>query len=159
MCRWHLGYAYAKPNMLPTRRGFTEFFGTSVTHCEGPPSYPAVPLFANETRIGRLGVDVDPFAVWDNFTAAAVQYISNHQSGTRAGTPFFLYFAIDNTHQPVSYPTRFANTTARGPFGDAVAFLDEAVGQILTAAAATNNTLVVFTGDNGELAPPPPPPR
>ena len=38
------------------RHGFDKFYGTPCTHCEGPPSYPAVPVFDDETKIGRIGI-------------------------------------------------------------------------------------------------------
>lgn len=41
----------------------------------------------------------------------------------------------------------FLNTTTRGPFGDALAEVDSAVGAV--SAAADDNTLIIFVSDNG----------
>ena len=69
-----------------------------------------------------------------------------------SGTPFFLYFAFQHTHQPQFAGKDFTNTTLRGPFGDALAELDWGVGQVMQAlkdAGVDNDTFVFFTADNG----------
>jgi len=47
---------------------------------------------------------------------------------------------------------RFRNTTSRGSFGDALAEMDDSIGQIISSLHANgiqNDTLVFFTSDNG----------
>ena len=69
-----------------------------------------------------------------------------------AGTPFFLYFAFQHTHNPQFAGKNFTNTTIRGPFGDSLAELDWGVGQVMQAlkdAGVDDNTFVFFTADNG----------
>ena len=69
-----------------------------------------------------------------------------------SGSPFFLYFAFQHTHQPQFAGKEFTNTTIRGPFGDALAELDWGVGQVMQAlkdANVDNTTFVFFTSDNG----------
>ena len=69
-----------------------------------------------------------------------------------SSTPFFLYFAFQHTHQPQFASEQFTNTTLRGPFGDSLANLDWAVGEVMTALkenGVDNDTFVFFTSDNG----------
>ena len=71
-----------------------------------------------------------------------------------SSTPFFLYFAFQHTHQPQFASEQFTNTTLRGPFGDSLANLDWAVGEVMTALkenGVDNDTFVFFTSDNGYL--------
>ena len=71
---------------------------------------------------------------------------------TAAGSPFFLYFAFQHTHQPQFAGRNFTNTTLRGPYGDSLAELDWGVGQVMQALKDANvdeNTFVFFTADNG----------
>jgi arylsulfatase A-like enzyme len=46
-------------------------------------------------------------------------------------SPFFLYFAPDNTHIPLFASAKFQGTSARGLYGDCVQELDYGVGQVL----------------------------
>jgi len=67
-------------------------------------------------------------------------------------TPFFLYYAPDDTHAPVYSAPQFANSSARGPYGDAVVEMDWSVGQILNKLqelGIDNNTFVIWASDNG----------
>ena len=71
---------------------------------------------------------------------------------TDSKTPFFLYFAFQHTHTPQFASKQFTNTTLRGPFGDSLANLDWAVGEVIAALktfGVANNTFVFFTSDNG----------
>jgi arylsulfatase A-like enzyme len=107
-------------------------------------------LYHNETLVGRLQMDVNESSLVDLYTDFATTFISRHQAS--GSNPWFMYFALDATHEPVYFPDRFANSTPRGPFGDAVAASDDAVGRLLSAledAGMTEDTLVVYTGDNG----------
>ena len=66
--------------------------------------------------------------------------------------PFFLYFAFQHTHEPQFASEQFTNSTLRGPFGDSLANLDWAVGEVMSALRqfkVDNNTFVFFTSDNG----------
>jgi arylsulfatase A-like enzyme len=154
--KWHLGYSYSKPDQLPTRHGFDVFYGTPYTHSEGPPNYPAVPLFSNETRIGRLGIDIDTSDLVFKYSEQAQMFI---ESQSAAGRSFLIYMALDNTHSEVYYPANFSGLTRKGPYGDATAALDWTVGQVidtLTRLKLSDNTLVFFTSDNGAWYIPPP---
>lgn len=49
-------YGYWFELVYKCRHGFDRFYGTPVTHCEGPPSYPAVPVFDGAKKVGRIGI-------------------------------------------------------------------------------------------------------
>ena len=77
---------------------------------------------------------------------------SNCLLHSAAGSPFFLYFPFQHTHQPQFAGKDFTGATLRGPFGDALAELDWGVGQVMQTlkdAGVDNNTFVFFTSDNG----------
>ena len=83
---------------------------------------------------------------------SASQFLNLISHCPASGTPFFLYFAFQHTHQPQFAGKDFTNTTLRGPFGDALAELDWGVGQVMQAlkdAGVDNDTFVFFTADNG----------
>ena len=76
-----------------------------------------------------------------------------------AARPAFVWFAFGHVHTATpDIPARqyagcpFVNATARGPFGDALAEVDWAVGALMDAVAALGadaNTLALFVSDNG----------
>lgn len=66
--------------------------------------------------------------------------------------PFFLYYAPNNVHVPLTPGTSFQGSSAAGVYGDFVQELDWMVGEIvqtLETAGQLNNTLIVFSSDNG----------
>ena len=85
----------------------------------------------------------------DTFTAKAVDFIT-----TRAGKPFFLFFATHDIHVPRVPHPRFVGKSGMGPRGDALLEADWSVGQVLDTLdrlKLTDNTLVIFTSDNGPV--------
>lgn len=83
------------------------------------------------------------------FTEEAAGFIS---AAARAGKPWFLYFAPLAPHRPVVPNRDFRGRSAAGLYGDFVAEVDWAVGEILAAverADASSDTLVIVTSDNG----------
>jgi arylsulfatase A-like enzyme len=70
----------------------------------------------------------------------------------QAKEPFFVYYAPHIPHWPHVPAPQFQGTTEMGFYGDFIAQLDWAVGeivQVLRKAGQLNNTLIVFTSDNG----------
>lgn len=60
--------------------------------------------------------------------------------------------AFSHVHAPNFASETFCNTSTRGPVGDAVQELDDAVGQLLAVLdrlGVDDNTVVFFTSDNG----------
>jgi len=154
VAKWHLGYSYGQTKYLPLQQGFTHFVGTPVTHCEGPPNYPAIPLFHNNTIVARLGIDLDiNRQLIFNYTDAATQFIRDHSpGGARENVPFFIYYALDNTHEQVFYPSNWTDFSLRGDFGDAMHAYDWSIGRILDqldASGLTEHVPTVYTTDNG----------
>lgn len=68
------------------------------------------------------------------------------------GAPFILIMSFAHVHAPNFRSPRWANTSARGPVGDATQEVDDAVGQIASGLKATGldgSTMQWFTSDNG----------
>ncbi|MEQ1858736.1 MAG: arylsulfatase [Chthoniobacteraceae bacterium] len=84
----------------------------------------------------------------DTFAKKAVGFLEKQD----AKTPFFLYFATHGIHVPRVPHERFKGASQCGIRGDAIAELDDTVGQVLAALdrlKLSDNTLVIFTSDNG----------
>jgi arylsulfatase A-like enzyme len=70
----------------------------------------------------------------------------------KAGTPFFLYLATHDIHEPMVPHPRFRGTSGCGWRGDVIHQLDWTVGEVLGALdrlGLAKDTLVIFTSDNG----------
>lgn len=70
----------------------------------------------------------------------------------KPGTPFFLFLATHDIHEPMVPHPRFRGTSGCGWRGDVIHQLDWTVGQVLGALdrlGFTRDTLVIFTSDNG----------
>ena len=83
------------------------------------------------------------------FTEEATGFMAR---ASGAGKPWFLYFAPLAPHRPVVPNPSFGGRSAAGLYGDFVAEVDWAVGEILAALErddVSDNTLVVVTSDNG----------
>lgn len=83
------------------------------------------------------------------FTEEAVGFIDRT---ARQGSRFFLYFTPITPHRPVVPNEGFLKKSAAGLYGDFVAELDWAVGQIVMALdrhGLGDETLLVVTSDNG----------
>ena len=68
--------------------------------------------------------------------------------------PFFLYLPLPAPHKPVLPHPDFRGRTGLGDYGDFVAQVDDAVGQLLRAldeAGVAEDTLLVYTSDNGSF--------
>ncbi|MBI5799423.1 MAG: arylsulfatase [Verrucomicrobia bacterium] len=66
--------------------------------------------------------------------------------------PFFLYYAPNNIHTPLTPNAKFKGTSQAGKYGDFVHELDWSVGELLATLdrlKLTDSTLVIFTSDNG----------
>lgn len=77
----------------------------------------------------------------------AVAFIEEHKDER-----FFLYYAPNNVHVPLTPATRFRGTSQCGVYGDFVQELDWSVGEVLATLDRLHlaeKTLVIFTSDNG----------
>ncbi|XP_035828123.1 N-acetylgalactosamine-6-sulfatase-like [Aplysia californica] len=150
----HLGQ---QPRYHPLRHGFDEWFGSSNCHL-GPfnnRDTPNVPVFRDADMVGRYYEDF-PFNKQTGEANLTQIYINEATSfiekQVATGQPFFLYWAVDATHDPVYASPDFLGTSRRGIYGDAVRELDSGVGRILQTLQklkVDNNTFVFFSSDNG----------
>ena len=146
----------------PIHHGFDEYFGVSASldmapyvyirndRFTAPPTHeqPAVP-FPYFIRHGPRSDDFVIDEVLDRLVDEAVGFIDR---SAQAGDPFFLYLPLTAPHKPTQPHERFRGRTGLGEYGDFVAQVDDAVGQVLAAldrAGASDETLVIFTSDNG----------
>lgn len=158
--KWHLGYrpAAAKPfQMMPTRHGFQEFFGTP--HSNDMANFH---LIENETVLDPDFSTADEQAqiTW-RYTEAALDFIQRKSADAK---PFFLYLAHTMTHIPcwpsdrefanadgTTWP-KFEGLSGAGNYYDIVMEIDHSVSRVLTKLdelGIADNTLVIFTSDNG----------
>jgi len=135
--KWHLGHA--KPEWLPTHRGFDEYLGIPYSNDMRP-----VQLVDGDRRVEY---PLAQATVTQRYTARALDFIERNKE--RA---FFLYFPQMHVHKPLAPSEDFYKKSGAGLYGDTVAELDWSVGQVLAklkALGLDENTLVMFTSDNG----------
>ncbi|KAK7505806.1 hypothetical protein BaRGS_00003077 [Batillaria attramentaria] len=151
--KWHLGQ---QPQYHPLMHGFDEWFGAPNCHF-GPfddKTQPNIPVFRDADMIGRYYEDylIDKKTGESNLTQIFIQEALTFIEQQANKKPFFLYWAVDATHEPVYASTKFLGKSQRGRYGDAVQELDYGVGQILQKVnelGIANDTLVIFSSDNG----------
>ena len=147
----------------PLDHGFDEFFGLSGSPSSPPYVYirddrfTAIPVRVQPGTPGpHLDINEGPLA--DDFVFEEVQNrlveeaVAFVDRASQAEQPFFLYLPLTAPHVPILPDGRFLGTTGLGRYGDFVAQLDDAVGQVLSAleeAGVLDDTLLVFTSDNG----------
>ena len=76
------------------------------------------------------------------YVKESVDFIASH---SKQNKPWFLYMAFNHVHVPDFASPLFCNSTKRGLFGDALAELDTAVGNIVDSvveAGVDNNTII-----------------
>jgi arylsulfatase A-like enzyme len=83
------------------------------------------------------------------YTEKALRFLDEQQDSLQ---PFFLYLPHTIAHIPLHPHPRFVGSSQRGPYGDVVQELDDAVGQVLAKLSELGmdeNTIVIFSSDNG----------
>lgn len=152
--KWHLGH---QPQFLPTRHGFDLFFGIPYPNDHGPErltskeprvsrGFPPIPLLRGESVVEQ---PAQLASLPERFVAEARKFIAEHKDA-----PFYLQLSNIETHTPWLVPQRFQYKSQAGVYGDAVACLDWAVGELLDELAKQGldgDTLVVVSSDNGPL--------
>ncbi len=168
--KWHLGLQnndrtdYAKPlRPGPIEAGYDSYFGIPASldmppylyfendrataqptaHVDGIREHRGVFWREGAVAPGFKHIDVLP-----TITKRAVDYIA----GRQAGQPFFLYLALTAPHTPWLPTPAFRGKAAAGEYGDFVAMVDDAVGQVLSAidrGKLADDTLLIMTSDNG----------
>jgi arylsulfatase A len=145
--KWHLGH---RPEFLPTRHGFDEYFGLPYSndmwprHPEAPKgTYPNLPLIDGDRVIESKP---DQRQLTKAYTERAVNFIDRNKE-----KPFLLYLAHSMPHVPIFVSETFPRSNA-GLYADVIREIDWSVGEVIDALRKNgleSNTLVVFTSDNG----------
>jgi arylsulfatase len=157
--KWHLGDQQGR---YPTDQGFDEWYGipnsTSVSPwtssvgfdpavaptphiMEGVKGQPSRKLEAYDLRTRRL-IDTE-------ITRRAMDFI---RRSAGADQPFFAYVPFTLVHYPTLPHPEFAGRTGNGDWADALAEMDQHVGQIVQTVdelGLAEDTVVIFTSDNG----------
>lgn len=145
--KWHLGH---RPQFLPTRHGFDEYFGLPYSndmwprHPEQPQGYPDLPLIEGE-KVIAYNPEMANLTTW--YTERAVSFIERNK-----GRPFFLYLAHSMPHVPLGVSDKFKGKSQQGMYGDVIMEIDGSAGQVLDALRRNGleeNTLIMFATDNG----------
>jgi arylsulfatase A-like enzyme len=154
--KWHLGVT---PQLVPTSRGFDEFFGfLPAAHAYLHPDGAAAPFRAKipgqhpGSLLRNTTVVEEKEYTTDAFGREASAFVRRSQ-----GKPFFLYLATNAVHEPLQAPQnyldRFPNVTGkRKTYLAMLSALDDNIGKVLTAlreTGAEDNTLITFISDNG----------
>lgn len=136
--KWHLGHA--KPEWLPTNRGFDTYFGIPYSNDMRP-----VKLFEGTQPDAEF--PLDQTRLTQRYTDRALSFIAQNRS-----RPFFLYLPHTMPHKPLAASNKYYKQTQLGLYGDVIAELDAGIGAIfskLQELKIDDNTLVIFTSDNG----------
>jgi arylsulfatase A len=148
--KWHLGF---KDEYNPVKRGFDEFFGELLGHCDYYQHAYYDGTYA--MREGLKPVQREGYFT-DLVNQAAVKFIRDHKA-----SPFFLYvphLAVHAPFQPPDVPEtpmvkkETMHHGSRAIYRAMVERIDFGVGQILAELekhGIADNTLVVFSSDNG----------
>jgi arylsulfatase A len=179
--KWHLGFDggdhfdFAAPlRGGPIDHGFDTFFGQHAS-LDIPPYFyidqdrcveiPTADIAAHSSadwspiqgafwRAGKIAPSYKHADVLPTYTRKAVEYLESRGKPSVAGKPFFFYIAFTAPHTPWVPMEQFRGKSMGGLYGDFVAQVDDAVGQVLAAidrAGLSRNTLVIFTSDNGPV--------
>jgi arylsulfatase A-like enzyme len=147
--KWHLG---SKPEFLPARHGFDEFFGITGGNADMY-SHRNLPG-ENVLYEGEKPTEVTGYLT-KHLSRRSVEFIQRQKD-----KPFFLYLAFNAVHWPFQRPNRpdMARTRetwfdgTRADYVEMMQSVDSAVGQVLNTLdrlGLAKDTLVVFTSDNG----------
>jgi arylsulfatase A len=143
--KWHLGHA--RPEFLPTARGFDGYYGLLYSNDMIPPWVQTDRPLQLHHDDRPLPGPVDQRQLTTGHTAEALRFIR-----AANGEPFFLYLAYSMPHVPLAVPVERERRSRAGLYGDVIETIDWSAGEILRTLAEEGldeRTLVVFTSDNG----------
>jgi arylsulfatase A len=161
--KWHLGHL---PQYLPTRQGFSSYFGIPYSndmdmipadqvpggrfggYMNARTEYFNVPLMRGEQIIER---PAEQSTITRRYTDEAIAFMRANRE-----RPFFMYVAHNMPHMPLFASDAFKGKSQRGLYGDVVEEIDANVGRLIQALRELKldrSTLVVFMSDNGHWAP------
>ena len=113
--KWHLGHA--KPEWLPTHRGFDEYFGIPYSNDMRP-----VTLFEGDQPIEY---PLDQTTLTQRYTDRALSFIEKNRS-----KPFFLYLPHAMPHKPLAASPAFAQKSGNGLYGDVLSRSEEHTSEL-----------------------------
>lgn len=144
--KWHLGH---RPEFLPARHGFDEYFGLPYSNDMWPNhpeakkgTYPDLPLL-DGTNVVALNPDQRDLT--RACTARAASFIERNRA-----RPFFFYLAHSMPHVPIFVSEKMPKSG--NLYADVIREIDWSVGEVMRALrqhGLEQNTLVIFTSDNG----------
>ena len=135
--KWHLG---DRSPSLPNDMGFDSFFGSLYSNDMQP-----FELYRNRTV--AVAAPVDQRRLTELYTREATAFIEAH-----ARENFFLYFAHNFPHDPLSVNQSRSGRSDAGLYGDVLEEIDDGIGEITAALERTgnrDNTLIIISSDNG----------
>ena len=144
--KWHLG---GRPDYLPMKRGFDEFYGTVAN----TPFFKPIALIDSRVSAQPRGGKEENFYTTDAYGARAAEWV-----GKQKGKPFFLYLPFNAQHAPLEAPKKYLDRFAdikdekRRTFAAMMSAMDDAVGLVLAQVremGEEDNTLIFFFSDNG----------
>jgi arylsulfatase A-like enzyme len=169
--KWHLGMQWARKNGKPdfsaaftggpTECGFDWYYGVPI------PGHPPHGFIENNRLQGTASeIATKNMVVWGGmvgpmvpgFTFESMLPVQTDKacdfirSNAAANRPFFLYYAMNSPHNPLTPNQEWLGKSGLGQYADFVMETDAMVGRILAAIEASGQakqTLVVFTSDNG----------
>ena len=139
--KWHLGVGL-EGEYLPLHHGFSHYTGTPYSHDICPfisPCYPGQdcdaasphPLTAPCPLYTGAAITEQPVtltSLTQRMADSARQFIA---SSAAAQLPFLLYYSFNHVHFPQFSGAMFRNSSRGGSYGDSVAEMDWAVGEVL----------------------------
>ena len=134
--KWHLGDV--RPS-LPNDLGFEQFYGALYSNDMTP-----FALYRN--RNVDMPAPVDQRYLSEHYTEEALAFIRSSRQ------PFFLYFAHNFPHDPLSVRAEKLGTSDAGLYGDVIEEVDEGIGALIEELRQSNrldNTLIIISSDNG----------
>lgn len=173
--KWHLGFGTnqdpspgfngsLKPGPLET--GFDYYFGLPHNHGDIAGVYVEnYEIYGKRTNqlfdygLNYYGKPYTGFdapqridnEVLDVLTNKAINWLDENEKNEK---PFFLYFAAQTPHEPITPSKRMSGKSKAGAYGDFVQDLDYSFGQILKWLddnGKAENTIIIFTSDNGAI--------
>lgn len=149
--KWQLGHA--RPECLPTRRGFNHFYG--------PMTQPLEPVLRKGTR-SDWRHDEKPVKVEGDVSEIIGKAAADYVLKADAGRPFFLVVSFTAPAAPFgagkTYLARHAGVQdeTQRRYLAAISALDDAVGNIVDALqkkGLADNTLIIMHSDSGAARP------
>lgn len=159
--KWHVGHAAWI--QTPTSRGFDTYYGFM---CSGDMGYLTkmngnyIDLYHDKNpETDEYALSSDVRSSW-LFEAKVEDFITTHRATYGDTTPFFLYYALQDPHTPLSSPEYFLESEpcasmtdeTRQVYCGMIRCIDSSIEGMMVALSDNGyyaNTIVFMAGDNG----------